>query len=518
MAEWASLSEILLTSAERFGEAQAVRCAGLSDGVSFVDLAARMMGGAAHLAAHGIEPGDRVVLALRPGPEWVSAFFAIAHAGAVVVPLPLSTPVASIAAIHRHTAATAAIYEGQLGLLDVRQVALPAGNGPAMVGKASREDLAVLGITSGSTSRPRAVELTHANILADIEALLQVRAEGPGDRLLSMLPPAHLFELVGGLLAPLACGAEVVFAGVPMPNRLVAALRQEEISHALAVPALLQCLYDEVVDRLIVNGVILPERRFQSPAETAMRMRTEVTPEDLAAIKAGVRDQIGSAFSTLIVGGAAADPAIASILADVGIRLELGYGLTEAAPIVSVGYASQVPAGSVGQALPGIEVRIADDQEILVRGANVMRGYFRDAAATAEALTPDGWLHTGDCGRIDADGFLFINGRLKEVIVTAAGETIYPDEAEPYYGSPLFAEHCVAGVRDANGNDLLTLFVVAKPGIAAAELERAYQALRQTAPTRLRTQLLIQLTDPLPRTPTGKVRRHALQTILHQGG
>jgi acyl-CoA synthetase (AMP-forming)/AMP-acid ligase II len=143
-----------------------------------------------------------------------------------------------------------------------------------------------------------------------------------------------------------------------------------------------------------------------------------------------------------------------------------------------------------------------------------MQGYCKDPAATAAALQ-DGWLRTGDCGRLDADGFLYITGRLKEALVTSAGETLYPEEVEPYYASPLFAEWCVTALPGANGNDLPTLCVVSAAGnTAEGELRRAFEDLRAAAPARFRVHALRQVAGPLPRTPTGKVRRRFLAQQL----
>ncbi len=370
------------------------------------------------------------------------------------------------------------------------------------------QDLAILAFTSGSTGQPRAVELTHKNLLCNLDALLQVRQVRPGDALLSMLPPAHLFELMAGLLAPLACGARVVYAGSLLPNRLVEALRECEITEALAVPALVGCLYEEVADQLVEVGII--ETSDASPAETARRIQSELGTEELQRIRAGVRCRIGEAFRTLIVGGAAVDPAMAEVIAALGIRVEVGYGLTEASPIISTGFVGQCPLGSAGHPLPGIDVQIDECGEILVRGPNVMRGYFKDPRVSA-AVLQNGWLKTGDYGRLDEAGFLFVCGRLKEAMVTAAGETLWPEEVEPYYVNPLFAEVCVAALRGRNGNDLPTLFVVpASPELKGKDLEDTFASLRAAAPARFRVDRIIRLREALPKTASGKIQRRIL--------
>jgi long-chain acyl-CoA synthetase len=512
------LPDLVRRTAERHPDAPALApVPGLDGGWSYAQLRAFMERGAAALRALDLAPEERVLLFLEPCAAWPVAFFAILEAGLVAVPLPAETPLTTAAGVAGFAGARLAILGQRTGglapgsglrCLPVERLLQAEPRSTAAAG--SLPDLAILAFTSGSTSQPRAVELTHANLVANLQGLLSVRRAAPGDSFLSMLPPAHLFELMVGLLGPLACGARVVYASSLLPHRLVAALREWRITHALSVPALLEVLYEEVVSELVDAGVIDPARRHQSPAETARRLRHELDEPGLERLRSSIRDRIGTSFHTLVIGGAALDPAWAGITTAVGLRLEVGYGLTEASPIISVAPASEAPPGSAGRPLPGVEVRLGEDDEILVRGANVMRGYFRDADATAVALR-DGWLHTGDHGHLDADGFLFITGRLKEALKTAAGETLYPEEVEPYYDSPLFAERCVAGVPGPLGNDLPALFIVAASAdVGEEELRRAFEELRAAAPARLRVPHLVRLTGPLPRTALGKVRRRSL--------
>lgn len=488
-----SLGSLLRRSVGRFGDRPALQGCGAA--LSYRDLLERAERGASHLQARGLRPGDRVLLHLDARPEWAAALFAILDAGCVAVPLPDGTPPEAVAAV-----AALAEPRATVGRGGIPPEALFFGPRAAP----APHPLALLAFTSGSTSRPRAVELTHENLLSDLDALLRVVSCAPGDAFLSMLPPAHLFELVGGLLGPLSCGARVVYPGALLPNRLLDALRESSITHALAVPALVEALHRELLDRLVSARVVGKRRRGQGPAASAEALRTA---RRTGRVRRAVRARIGPAFRTLVVGGAALDPAFAAIAEAFGIRLEVGYGLTEAGPIVSVGAWGEAPAGSVGRPLPGVDVRIDATGEILVRGPNVTRGYHRDPAATADALR-DGWLRTGDRGRLDGAGFLHVTGRIKEAIVTATGETVYPDEVEPWYESPLFAEWCVAALPGPNGNDRMALFVV--PAAPDAPLDEAFAELRARAPARCRAERLVRLARPLPRTATGKVRRALL--------
>jgi long-chain acyl-CoA synthetase len=520
------LPDVVRHSARRWPDAIALApVRGQPRGWSYEQLLVLMERGAGGLRALGLNAGDRVLLFLEPCAAWPAAFFAILEAGLIAVPLPAETPLASVRGIAAFAGARVALVSertrglapcSDLHCLSVEQL---LESEPTTANATDQPDLAMLAFTSGSTQQPRAVELTHANLLANLHALLEERQAAPGDSFLSMLPPAHLFELMVGHLGPLACGARIVYAPALLPHRLLTAVRDERITHALAVPALLEVLYEEAVSQLIEAGVIGPERRAQTPAETARRLRQpEITAVDLELLRKGIRARIGTTFHTLVVGGASLDPAWAEIATAVGLCLEVGYGLTEASPIVCVALADEAPPGSLGRPLPGVEVRLAENEEIVVRGPNIMGGYFRDPEGTAAALA-NGWLHTGDRGRMDESGFLFLTGRLKEALKTATGETLYPEEVEPYYASPRFAEWCVAGLPGPQGNDVPTLFVVpASPSNDEGDLRREFEELRAAAPARLRVPNLVCLPGPLPRTALGKIRRRSLSLEWQKRG
>lgn len=492
--------------------------------LTYAQLASRVEQGAATLVAADLPPGTAVLLTLTPGPDWAVAFFAILKAGLIVVPILNEMPVAKITAIARQVQARAAVTGASPELLTAlpddlitfTDDALLNGDGGTVITPHTRAaDIAVLAFTSGSTRQPRAVELTHANLLADLKGLLALRRVQPGDAFLSMLPPAHLFELVGGLLGPLSCGARIVYPGMPLPNRLVDALREQRITHALAVPALLDALYWQVIEELVEAGILSPAARDRTLASTVHNLQTGLTADVIQQHVNGVRARIGPSLHTLIVGGAALNPDWLPLCTALGIRLEVGYGLTEAAPVVSLGVAGDCPAGSVGRPLPGIKVRLNDHGEILVRGDNVMHGYYQDPAAT-QVVLDHGWLHTGDLGRLDDQGFLYVTGRSKEAMVTAAGETLYPEEIEPYYQHSLFAEYCVVPLAGADGNDLLTLLLLpASASIGDDEIKVAVAELSARAPARCRVAAFRRLDRPLPRTPTGKIQRRALAQVLN---
>lgn len=519
-----NLVDFAFAASEAFSQLPAFSIAGNPDAqLTYGQLGPRIAGCAKLLGETGLKPGTPVLLAVNSCPDWSVAFFGILAAGGIVVPFApeMDANVARVMMRHagiRFSVCSRNIADAIYGNEDlqsdsrccllVEDIQSSDEKKPPPEGGLSHQP-ALIAFTSGSTDAPRAVVLSHGNLLSNMRGLMRIRGGQQGDAMLSVLPPAHLFELVVGLLAPLSCGAHVVYSGPPLPNRLVRYFSEYQITHALAVPALVECLYQEVLSQLIDKGLVAAERQSQTTM-AVQDMVNEMAEPDLQELVASIRRTVGDTFRTLVVGGAALDPHLAELIARVGFEVEVGYGLTEAGPIVSVGTIGDCPRGSVGRSLPGVEVRIGDCQEICVRSSSAMIGYFGNQEASVQAFD-DGWLRTGDCGTIDADGFIFVTGRLKEAIVSADGRTTYPDEIEPHYRSQLFAEACVAACADKQVNDVATLYVVpVDPEVGDEQLQAEVRRLSIAAPAGYRVSKTVRLQQPLPRTSTGKVRRRML--------
>lgn len=257
-----SLPALLLRSAQRYRESPALvhpRASGRA-GLTHAALLDRAERGAAVLRSRGIRPGHRVLLVLEPGPEWGAAFFAIQGAGAVAVPLPVEAEPTAIARVARVTGACVVVaadprrraLEVPLCVDVLQPERLFASDSRVKMTSPvpAPDDPALLVLTSGSTGHPRLVEVSHRNLLSNLRGLCEVRRAGVEHALLATLTPAHLFGLTVGLLAPLACGSRVVFPGPPLPNRLLDCLRDDDLTHALVVPALVQALCERVVEDL----------------------------------------------------------------------------------------------------------------------------------------------------------------------------------------------------------------------------------------------------------------------------
>jgi long-chain acyl-CoA synthetase len=397
--------------------------------LTYAELDHRSAAVAAWLARRRVAPGQRVLLHGEPSPAWVSGFFGILRAGAIAVPLDPRLTVDELAPVAAHSAPVAVLVAGglravvdEIGLdADVLELegvdGLPGARGAEVARPAvdqAMDDPALIVWTSGTTGRPKGVTVSYANLAYAVSRSVEVQHLDGHDRWLSVLPLNHLLELTCGLLGCLSTGATLSFSPTLMPGEIVELLAGRRTTRMMVVPLLARLL--------------LPELERNPPGH----------------------------LRALFAGGAPLAPELVDAYAALGIPLYQGYGLSETAPTVAMNTPHLHRRGSVGRPLPGTEVRIdrspghlGDDDggEILVRSPAVMIGYWEDETRTREALDVDGWLHTGDLGHLDADGFLFITGRAKDLIVLESGKKVQPEEVEAVLQwSPLFADVCVVGV------------------------------------------------------------------------
>jgi long-chain acyl-CoA synthetase len=427
------------------------------------------------LRARGVGPGDRVLLVAENRPEWPIADLAIMAAGAVTVPAYTTNTPETHAYLLNHSEAVAAIVStdrlaarllpalAQAPALELvvsmeplsetaqlsvpvltwaealavgEQSAAPAGDPGATL---SRDDLACFIYTSGTGGDPKGVMLTHGNILANVagaHAVLETLGLGEDEVFLSFLPLSHAYEHTGGQFLPMAVGAQIYYADglealasnflevrptiVACVPRLYEVMRQRILRTVARQPGLKAKLFAKAVE-LGSKGYERPEA--MSLAERALNRLLERLVRD------AVRGRFGGRIKALVSGGAPLNYDVGLFFTALGVPLFQGYGLTECAPVISVNGPGQMKLRSVGRPIPGTAVRIAEDGEILVRGPSVMRGYWRDEKATSQALR-EGWLHTGDIGVIDQDGFLQITDRKKDIIVNSGGDNVAPQRVE----------------------------------------------------------------------------------------
>lgn len=515
--------------------------------LTYQELANRVDSTAARLQSFGVEPGDRVALSAKNHPSWVIAYFAIVRAGAVVVPVdpgldaePFATVIAQSKSkvllwdpetqAKRDTAVREkcagliiadlfATTEEVLGLV-VKDVPEPQ---PA--------DLASIIYTSGTTGTPRGVLLTHGNFCSLVASLSPVFPLTERDRAVSVLPLHHTFEFTCGLLLPLSRGARIVYLDELNSDRLGEAMKTVRVTAMVGVPALWQLLERRIHSKVAERGDFA-KSMFDSLLDGNRFLGDKLGADLGKALFGQVHDELGGSVKFLISGGAALPKDTARLFQGLGLHLSEGYGLTEAAPVLTVHRAGPgAPVGMVGKPVPDVEVRIATPDasgigEVLARGPNVMLGYADDAEATAKAIDADGWLHTGDLGRIDRKGRLEIVGRNKDVIVNASGENVYPDDVERAVGDiDHVREWCLVGISDGRGGERVACVAVpelAKEGesedrvqridSARKSLDRAFAKL----PMNQQPAIVFVHEADLPRTATRKVQRAKVKELAER--
>ncbi len=306
---------------------------------------------------------------------------------------------------------------------------LEAGNREFLDAKIDAENMAIMLFTSGTTAMSKAVMLSHKNICANIMDITSVLRIYDTDRFLSFLPLHHTFECTTGFLYPLSRGSSIAFCeGI---RHIADNLKEYKASVMVSVPILFEAMYKKVMKTIEKKGKLKTVQKGIKISQFLLKFGIDIRKKLFKEI----HDTLGGNIRVLVAGGAALDPEAEKGFNELGFTLRQGYGLTESSPVISVEDDKYQRLGSIGKAFPSLDVKIENPNEegigeLLVKGASVMLGYYNNEEATKETITEDGWLHTGDLARIDKDGFMFISGRKKFVIVLKNGKNIYPEEIE----------------------------------------------------------------------------------------
>ncbi|GAB4509740.1 MAG: hypothetical protein Tsb0020_26440 [Haliangiales bacterium] len=412
-------------------------------------------------------------------------------------------------------------------LFEPRGAAFEAAAAGEIAVRRRGETMASLIYTSGTTGTPKGVMLSHKNFTSMAAKLSTVFRLYLHDGLLSVMPLHHTFEFSAGLLMPLLHGSSITYLDDVTADDLSAAFRHGNITSMVGVPALWQ-LFERKIFQAINDRGLLVQRGFDSfvSAMRAIRDKTGINLGRLVFLP--VHRRFGGRLRLLISGGSALSPELLRGFRGLGFDMLEGYGMTEAAPVIAVQRADDVPvAGSVGRALPGVDVDIHSPDadgvgEIIARGATIMSGYENNPEATAEVLR-DGWLHTGDLGRLDEDGNLYIVGRKKELILGAAGENIYPDELEEIYAdSAYIKELSIVGLPSAGKSDRgETVAALVVPDYDQGERDQVRARVRdhmrdvsRRLPLYKRVKTFHLWDHDLPKTSTRKVKRREVLAEL----
>ncbi len=498
---------------------------------------------AAGLVAQGAAKGEHIGLIAPNGPDWAVARLGIAAAGAVGVALDDLAGEEEAAAFLKdagcrlvfvspaHLSVAERLGIDSLVLADdhERSWRLVFADDTANLPDLAPDDHATLVYTSGTTGAPKSFYLTWANIAANVEAMVSLNIVRPGDRVLLPLPLHHVYPLVVGLFTPLSGGGAVVFPEAVAGPQIIKALQAARVAIMIGVPRLYTALVGGLEGRVAARGK-LAKRLFQTLVALSALLRRRFGIKAGRILLGSLHRQIGPELRVMISGGAQLEPAVFRRLEALGWEVLSGYGLAETASIFTGNVPGAKVIGSEGRPLKGGEIRIAPpsegepgpegEGEILLRGASVFAGYRNNPEANAAAFTEDGWFRTGDLGRLDERGFVYVTGRSKELIVLGGGKNVFPEELEKIYGdSPYFRE---LAVLERNGA-LVALIVPDAEAMRASGYTRVEDVVRVTLadkgralPSYQRLSGFAVSREPLPRTRLGKYQRFRLGELYER--
>jgi long-chain acyl-CoA synthetase len=517
---------------------------------------------AAGLLAMGLPRGARVAILSENRPEWVVAYLGIYLAGGTVVPLDTQISPEEWRRLLDDSESWTVFVSGLL-LPKLKQAVAdsrpprqlicfdPLGgdrdarmelggfiewgaslNPQPSLPVVQPSDVATVIYTSGTTGKPKGVILTHSNIINEVQLPLQCIRVDENDALLCLLPLQHVLASVINVLLPLYLGAQVVFADTLKRSEILEALQQAGITVLATVPQFFYLFHDRIQEELAKKPLIV--RKLFRGMLLLNRFCIKVLHCNLGKQLFGrIHASFGTKLRLFVSGASAFDPKVIQHFHDLGFTILQGYGLTETSGGCTITRVESNVLGSVGQAIPGVDVVIDSPDEtgvgeVLIRGPIVMGGYYKNAEATAEVFK-DGWLRSGDLGRMDARGNLFITGRKKEVIVLPNGKNIYPDELETHYlQSPYIQEIAVIGVSNPGGHETSErLHAVVVPNfdnLKAKKIANTREILRDEIghfsnqlPKYKRLMSYQIQKDPLPRTTTRKIKRLELKRLIESG-
>jgi len=485
-----TLSSLFAESLRKFGKAPAYGFAG-ENTISFEEAGKKIRALSAFLESAGILPGDRVAILSTNMPNWPLAYFSVTFMGAVVVPVLPDFSMTEVANVLGHSGAKAIFMStGLLSRLEEKRpenlktgiliedfsvifserdsLKFDPEAIPAADYEVGEEDLASIIYTSGTTGRSKGVMLTHKNISFNAQKGKEIQHIDENDRFLSVLPLSHTYENTLGLILPLLCGSCVYYLRKPpTPPVLLPALEMVKPTVMLTVPLIIEKVYYNKILPVFTDKLII-----------RLLYKIPVIRKKLNRI-AGTKlyKTFGGELKFFGIGGAKLNKRVEKFLLEAGFPYAVGYGLTETSPLLAGANPSNTVFYSTGPAINGVELKINNpdvrtgEGEIWARGPNIMKGYYREPEMTAEVLTPDGWFRTGDLGVFDKNNNLYIKGRLKNMIVGASGENIYPEEIESVINNFRFVVESL--VVQQKGK------LVALVHINMEELEKKYAHLKQ---------------------------------------
>ena len=443
--------------------------------ISYATLAERIKHFCLGLIELGLQKGDRVALLSENRPEWAITDLAILAGGGVTVPMFSTLTSAQVEYIVRDSGAKILCVSNERQLQKIKdwdenvptslqhivifdeleddsvctfnqvgELGQGVENGDQVYQQASEavtpDDLASIIYTSGTTGDPKGAMLTHSNFMSNIQAATGIVTLTPDDVFLSFLPLSHVFERMGGHYLPLSSGATIAYAESPFTIRQN--MQEVRPTVMMSVPRVYEAMHERILNS-VKEGSPTKQKIFHWSvgvgSKVSQAIQQKKKPSSMLSLKASIANKLvfeklkavtGGRLRFFVSGGAPLSKAIAEFFHAAGILILEGYGLTETSPVICVNRPDQWKFGTVGPMIPGIEMKIAEDGEILSRGPHIMQGYFNKPSDTAEAIDADGWFYTGDIGEIDEEGFLTITDRKKNLLILSNGKNVAPQPIE----------------------------------------------------------------------------------------
>lgn len=498
--------------------------------ISRAELFDRIRPAAGALVKAGLQRGDSVILWAENAPEWIIACLAVIRGGGRIVPLDVQLDRPTLERIIQDCEPRFILtFSRRLERLREVSCDLPrvllldqeAGDDTLWRLPAGQElpdieatDGAALFYTSGTTGPAKGVPLSHANLSFQINRILETDLARQGDRLLLPLPLHHVYPFAVGMLLPLALRVCIILPQALTGPQILRAIRQAEATIICGVPRLYRALYDAIAGRVAAGGGRRADL-FDRLVNLSGRLRQKLGWRVGRLLFLPLHRRVGTQLRLLASGGSALAPELARKLEGLGWQVAIGYGLTETAPLLTLNPPGSQRFDSVGQALPGVAIKLDYDAgrregegEVLARGPNVFAGYHRLPEKTEQAFS-DGWFRTGDLGRVDEAGFLKIGGRVSTLIVTESGENINPVEVEEAYGDcPQIEE---IGVLEQNGRLVALVVPAAGTDNDRGAIEAGLARMAEPLPSYWQLAEVALTGQSLPRTRLGKLRRHLLE-------
>ena len=465
------------------------------------------------LEKKGINKGDKVMICAPNSPYWAFLFFACAAKGAIVVPLDFNSTVDFIEKTYNKIKPKiffASVYkdlgaavQDKVIIENLEKLISDFEPRPGLLAnyQTKENDLMEIVFTSGSTGNPKGVMITHKNLVANTRSLNSYVSLPKYSRFLSIIPLSHMFEQTAGLVSSIITGSSVSYPNSIKPKDLLNALRSQKITTVICVPAFLSLLMRKIIHEAEKVGRI----DFLNKALVKFKGYPRLIRK---IIFHSIHRQFGSKLDVFFVGGAPLDEKSEIFWKSLGVNVIQGYGATEASPVISTNNLSLNKPNTVGKALPGQQLKISEDGEILAKGDNITPGYFEDPESTSK-IFKNGWLRTGDVGEIDKDGFLKIRSRIKNMIVTNSGMKIFPEDIEKILNQSLgVSESVVLGIKKGESIQITAVLLVNEDFKQAELLEQVNNKLASHQKIQ---NLIIWPKKDFPRTPTRKIKRISVQ-------